>query len=58
MFYDKYFVSLTDHMKVAVVTVDIVEVCCGYIVFVEEGTNVFNKIYEASLFFLSNVEMM
>ena len=40
------------------VTVDIVEVDCGSIAFVEEGTNVLDKIFEASLFCLSDVELM
>ena len=40
------------------VAVDIVDVDCGSIAFVEEGTNVLDKILKASLFCLSDVELM
>ena len=43
-------------MKVMLhVTVDIVEVDCGYITLVEDSTNVHDKILETSLFRLSDV---
>ena len=43
---------------VASAAVDIVDVDCGSIAFVEEGTNVLDKILKASLFCLSDVELM
>ena len=43
---------------VASVTVDIVEVYFSSFAFAEEGTNILDKILEASLFCLSDIELM
>ena len=45
-------------VDVASVAVDIVDVDCGSIAFVKEGINVLDKILKASLFCLSDVELM
>ena len=56
MLYEKYLVYLNHEGDVASVTFDIVD--SGSIAFVEEGITVLDKILEASLFFLSDVELM
>ena len=56
MLYENHLVYLNHEGDVASVTFDIVD--SGSIAFVEEGITVLDKILEASLFFLSDVELM